>query len=117
MEDFIAFTENEIICIEIKISKSDFLRDFKTKDKHKSSPNHDKFYFCVSEEIAAFVDEFVRENYPSYGVLVATSDGIKSIKQAKKVVPSYKRNFRSLVLRMSSELANIRVKEFKKENK
>lgn len=52
-EDFIAFKDNEIVCCEVKISKSDFVADFK-KPKWKGSMPYNRFYFAVSPELKEF---------------------------------------------------------------
>jgi hypothetical protein len=61
IEDFIAFKRNEVIAVEIKISKSDFKHDFiKRKYKQKSSPYH-KFYFCVPSSLKDFGLEILKQ--------------------------------------------------------
>ena len=61
IEDFIAFKCNEVIAVEIKISKSDFKHDFvKRKYKQKSSPYH-KFYFCVPSSLKDFGLEILKQ--------------------------------------------------------
>lgn len=52
-EDFIAFKCDEIVCCEVKISKSDFVADFK-KYKWKESMPYNRFYFAVPAELKEF---------------------------------------------------------------
>lgn len=80
IEDFIAFKRNEVIAVEIKISKSDFKHDFvKRKYKQKSSPYH-KFYFCVPSHLKDFGLEILKQRDGSVldrakiGLLVIDSD-------------------------------------------
>lgn len=110
IEDFVAFNDKEIYCVEIKTDKTDFLNDFKTKQKHKNPMKYDKFYFCVPMFLADFVIEYLK-NYPKYGLIVIGADGLKVKKNAKQ---SNKSNmsaakYRYLLLRMSSELANEKI--------
>ena len=80
IEDFIAFKRNEVIAVEIKISKSNFKHDFvKRKYKQKSSPYH-KFYFCVPSHLKDFGLEILKQRDGSFldrskiGLLVIDSD-------------------------------------------
>ena len=76
--DVMAVSKKEVIDIEIKISKSDFLADFK-KHKHykynqllkdsayswnNCGPN--KFYFAVIPELVDFVVDFIKANTTEY---------------------------------------------------
>lgn len=125
IEDFIAFKDDEIVCVEIKVSKSDFLADFKNKQKHKNGLSHiDKFYFCVTEELSDFAKDFLEKSYPAYGLLVARNIKgseimvAKTAKRLRKKLMYHQHIFSgsnnalrdSLILRMSSELANLRSK-------
>nr|DAV26579.1 MAG TPA: DNA repair protein MmcB-like protein [Caudoviricetes sp.] len=108
IEDFIAFNNREIYCIEIKTDKRDFISDFKVKDKHKSLMRYDKFYFCVPIYLVDFAKDFLK-GYPRYGLLVTNGKNIRSIVRVKEnrhtrgLVASDTYNL--LVNRMSSELA------------
>ena len=80
IEDFIAFKRNEVIAVEVKISKSDFKHDFiKRKYKKESSPYH-KFYFCVPSHLKDFGLEILKQRDGSFldrskiGLLVIDSD-------------------------------------------
>lgn len=80
IEDFIAFKRNEVIAVEVKISKSDFKHDFvKRKYKQKSSPYH-KFYFCVPSHLKDFGLEILKQRDGSFldrskiGLIVIDSD-------------------------------------------
>lgn len=72
----------EIIDIEVKISKQDFLNDFKKKEmkhkmfeknfkekyQHRYYPN--KFYFCVPKELTEYVKTYLTENNKTwYGII------------------------------------------------
>lgn len=90
VEDFVAFKNYEIAVVEIKISKSDFLADFK-KPKHAPAYKwwYSHFYFCVTEELKDFVLRYLKENgYKNYGVLVANNGNgkpyISTARPAKK---------------------------------
>lgn len=75
VEDFVAFKNYEIAVVEIKISKSDFLADFK-KIKHAPTYQwwYSQFYFCVTEDLKDFVLEYLKGNgYGHYGVLIANN--------------------------------------------
>lgn len=66
IEDFIAFKRNEVIAVEIKISKSDFKHDFvKRKYKKESSP-YNKFYFCVPSSLKDFGLELLKQRDESF---------------------------------------------------
>lgn len=111
IEDFLAFDENKICCVEIKISKQDFLCDFKNKAKHKSENLYDKFYFCVSRDMVDFTLNYLKQNgYNRYGVIYIDKDEVKFAKKALsnalKVDCCYSKILPKLYNRMSSELAN-----------
>ena len=115
IEDIIAFTKFERICVEIKISKNDFLADFKTKEKHANfAKRYTKFYFCVTQDLKDFALEHLKE-YPNYGLLIFNETenhiAICVAKNAKdnKVV-QFNRSLDRLFLRMSSELTTLRQK-------
>lgn len=120
IEDFVAFKDDEIIGVEIKVSKNDFLADFKNKNKHKRYLTQNflypfnKFYFCVPVELSDFVEEFLAKNYPFYGLLIARDNDIFVKRGAKRLrskqdVFSFSNRFLrdKLLKRMSSELANL----------
>lgn len=105
IEDFIAFKCNEVIAVEIKISKSDFKHDFvKRKYKQKSSPYH-KFYFCVPSHLKDFGLEILKQRDGSFldrskiGLLVIDSD--LNVNVAKK----------AQFLRPKSDIFQIETKE------
>lgn len=119
IEDFIAFKKDEIIGVEIKVSRSDFLADFNNKKKHKKYLTQDylyplnKFYFCVPILLSDFVEDFLSKNYPFYGLLVVRGNEIFVKRSAKRLrgkqdIFSNKSLRDKLILRMSSELANLR---------
>ncbi|TLE13381.1 hypothetical protein LS72_010000 [Helicobacter apodemus] len=128
IDDFIAFKENEIIGVEIKVSRSDFLADFKNKRKHKKhlTPNSlyplNKFYFCVPQQLSDFAEDFLSKHYPFYGLLVVRANEI-FVKRSAKRLRDKQDIFSNislrdkLILRMSSELSNLRSEILDKENK
>lgn len=127
IEDFIAFKENEIIGVEIKISKSDFLADFKNKKKHKKYLTPDslyplnKFYFCVPIELSDFPEDFLSKNYPFYGLLIVRANEIFVKRSAKRLrdkqdIFSNTSLRDKLILRMSSELSNLRSEILRSNN-
>ncbi|EKL1317328.1 hypothetical protein PQO74_000447 [Campylobacter lari] len=74
IEDIVAFTRDEIRAIEIKLSKSNFIADFKNKhSKHQISNDifYNRFYFCMPFYLRKFALEYLK-NYP-YGLLVIDS--------------------------------------------
>lgn len=89
IEDFIAFNRDEVVSVEIKISKSDFIADFKKKKYSSFETRCHKFYFCVPFSLKEFVLGYFKEyrnefNMKSYGVLVVNDDlSIIVIKKAK----------------------------------
>lgn len=128
IEDFIAFRDDEIISVEVKVSKSDFLLDFKNKKKHQENLRHiDKFYFCVPEELSEFAGDFLKRNFSAYGLLVARDIKgseifvAKPAKRLRKKLMGYQRILSgannalrdSLIQRMSSELASLRMESAK----
>lgn len=123
IEDFVAFKGKEVYCVEIKTDKQDFLNDFKIKEKHRLSPRYDKFYFCVPEEMADFVEKYIKQ-YPRYGVIVVTPSEVKVTKRAtrdnsKEFNPYFTPSKEHYLFKgLSSELANEKMKPLlvKKEN-
>ncbi|MFA5196463.1 MAG: hypothetical protein WC401_11750 [Bacteroidales bacterium] len=75
--------KKDIIDIEVKVSKSDFLNDFRNKDikhftfrnlilnkTHSYSRYPSKFYFCVPEEITEYCLSYINKNRLSYYGLI-----------------------------------------------
>lgn len=105
-------------CVEVKISKSDFLADFSSKEKHKNHAiNYNYFYFCVSADLIDFASEYLKQNYPNYGLLSINESGqIYSILKAKFNKGGFiatNKILSSIVARMSSELASAKIKLIK----
>ena len=115
-EDFVAFTKDEIYCVEVKVDKQDFINDFKTKQKHAREMKFDKFYFCVPESLEEFVLDYLKA-YPNYGLITVSENTVTVKRNAKrnfalgenKFFNKSKRHY--LFLRMSSELANEKIKK------
>lgn len=139
IEDFVALDLDEIVVCEIKISKSDFDQDFKTKQKHKelSETGINKMYYAVPENISEYVKEKLKGT--KFGVLVVSKlpddintffgqqekGCVKCIKSATLINPR-KRLFDNLkrsgpmyylLRRASSELANIHYRYVKEKQK
>lgn len=134
IDDFVAFNEREIIAVEIKISKNDFLADFKKKkhDLLKKVINHrfykknkgldymlpkaiyyHKFYFCVNEDLKDFAEDYLNKNAKYAGLLIATNDNIVAIKKPMLLQPKHYKDFygyplRNFIAKMGSELAYLR---------
>lgn len=123
--DVLVSDENEIIEIEVKISLSDYLKDF-SKNKHNvyKAPSKyyktflpNKFYFCVPENLAAEILPLLKDS--KYGLLVClegkiTKKGsfIKCVKKAENISDSIsKKLLHALQLRMGSELIRMKLKE------
>ncbi|TLD83930.1 hypothetical protein LS70_003740 [Helicobacter sp. MIT 11-5569] len=115
IEDIVAFDDKEIIVVEIKISKSDFLKDFK---KHKHTyfdKSYHKFYYFVPNDLLDFVLEYLKKADGSYGVLsvntrneVYIAKSAKTLKGSKYLLSVFHYSeyakLKSLIQRMSSEL-------------
>ena len=107
--------------VEIKISKSDLLRD-KKKDKHRSyreprslhnywsAPN--KFYYAVPPEMVEYTESFIAELNPKYGIIRVTSTEVFMAKSAKKLHGDKPNNASKncAVARLSSENIGLRQK-------
>lgn len=130
--DFLVIRDNKLVEVEIKLTKSDLLADFR-KDKHaifenKVEPNKRQkdfipnfFYFCVPPELVEVaVSKCIGKKY---GVLKVLDRGrycdrIRVIKQASKL---HENNVTEQVKtkifsRLSSEMANLRI-DLAKERK
>lgn len=116
VEDFIAFKDSEIICVEVKVDRQDFLNDFKYKKKHNGEMKYNRFYFCISAELEYFVEEYLKE-YPHYGILVANKREIILKRNAKKISKENlldEKTKNRLYMRMSSELAGEKIDKLPK---
>lgn len=127
--DVIGCTETMSIEVETKISRADFLAEFrKKKNKHayygtgeRWCPNF--FYFLVPEELGSSTVSTVTEKMPRAGVLIYKPDMwlghhkpqlligrrlvvLKSAQRLRKHKPTEKFK-RQLMLRMGSELASL----------
>ncbi|EAI7269846.1 hypothetical protein B0619_07360 [Campylobacter lari] len=91
IDDIVAFTRDEIRAIEIKLSKSDFIADFRNKhSKHQISNDifYNRFYFCVPFYLGKFALEYLK-NYP-YGLLVIDSSRNVIVAKHSKVLKAKK---------------------------
>lgn len=88
IEDFVAFNKDEIVAVEIKVSKSDFKADFKKNKYSTFKMRCHKFYFCVPLSLKDFVLDYFKVhsnefNMNCYGVLVVNDDlSISAVKKA-----------------------------------
>lgn len=131
--DINALDKNSLIEVEVKISKSDFLREFDGKSRIKSYkhkvlqglikprkgyivPNY--YMFCVTPELESFAIEYLKQ-YPNYGLLVCGEkrvfnkrSHIFSVKKAKKIhsTPPSDTVFYKIGQRVQSELITLREK-------
>lgn len=114
---------NELVEVEVKISKSDLINDFK-KFKHvifKGSADEfvpHKFYFCVPEELESDALELTKDtNYGIircrnwYGSIRGAMDRVIIIKRAKNLHnrPISENVKNTIIKRMASEIANHRL--------
>lgn len=81
--DFIALNHfiNKAIEIEIKISWSDFMADFKNKKQKHIAYNFGNapvnyFAFCVPLELYDKCKEFLDKNYPKYGLFIYSDHSV-----------------------------------------
>lgn len=115
--DILVMNEKEIIDIEIKVSYTDFLADFK-KRKHKKIQEQysylysNKLYYCVPANIKEQCLLYLTTNNKPYGLLSYSYGKIAVIKQSKKindlpksVVAGIKHK---IILRLSSEMVFLR---------
>lgn len=125
--DVLVYEDNKKIFheIEVKISKQDFLNDFKKKKykengrKYLIKPN--MFSFCVPEDMKEFCLQYLKDNYNDYGLIVYYPyvDEIKIVKRAKHINISdndYKFNINALYKRLSSEVITLRIKDYYNSN-
>jgi len=116
--------KGELIEVEVKVSKADLVNDFKKrkhtlfKGEHEFIPN--KFYFCVPKELENDALELTKNtNYGVmtcrnwYGSVRGAMDRVITVKRAKNL---HERHVsanvkRSIVQRMSSEIANHRLEK------
>ena len=94
IEDFIAFKRNEVIAVEIKISKSDFKHDFVKRKYQKDTSPYNKFYFCVPNSLKDFGLEFLKKRDGNFfdkakiGLLVIDNDlNVSVAKKAQYLRP------------------------------
>lgn len=116
--DVVGYDGKFIYEIEVKRTWSDFKADFKKAKKHEnmraSKGMANYFYYLVEDKIASKVEEFLKENYPKYGLLVSSHnfqqycDSVLKVRRIHERSPHPKR-VRDLCNRLSSELLNLRL--------
>jgi hypothetical protein len=143
-KDIIADTGREIIEVEVKISKSDLIRERKKRYKHYEFKNGDaynnsyknipnRFYFCVPLELAKDAERFAEGVNPNYGVISFDLDGFERFyklfpahwykclvvtKSAKPIHKEYDSNqWRGVAKRASTKLITLMEKRVKTELK
>ena len=138
--DISAVTEKCLVEVEVKISKSDFRREFqsstiKAPNRVKLTKHHfykcpedawrgyilpNKFYFCVPEEMASWALEYMKDKNKKYGLLAycperigcQTDSKIKTIRGAKNIHCNEPENrvFRAIGIRTTNELITLKTK-------
>ena len=135
--DITAINDKHLVEVEVKISKSDFLKEFDGSSKNKTKkhaiyqgnkkPNKtficpNFFYFCVTPDILTYVTEYLKNQYKNYGILVCEPYrlyGQKSfIRVAKKATKIHANKptiniFHKIGKRVQSELINLKEKHLK----
>lgn len=129
--DVVGADEKMLVEVEVKVSKSDFQRDF-TKDKHRFYLNTfnkiedkinsyyykwipNKFYFAVPEDLGEWAAAYLEEKQSPYGLVVIkhSRGGVYPIDKSTDVVrkakylhkdPPKKGVFTTILSRMSSAL-------------
>ena len=74
--------------IEIKLTLSDLKAERKKIRHHpnNSEINYSDYrYFCVSENIAEKAIEYIKSNYPNYGIYVCDGKEIVNVHRAKRL--------------------------------
>lgn len=116
--DVLLSNGNNIIEIEIKISYSDFLADFK-KRKHIKNKNGirfflycHKFYYCVPAEIKEKCLNYLKENNYKYGLYCFNGE-LTLIKKCSKLqnltMDQIGKINDYIIRRATSELVNLRI--------
>ena len=132
--DITAINDKHLIEVEVKISKSDFLKEFDGSSKnktrkhsiyqHKRKPTKsficpNFYYFCVTPDIQTFVIEYLKDKYKNYGILVCEpyrlygqKSCIRVAKKATKIhnTPPTLDTFYKIGKRVQSELINLKEK-------
>ena len=134
--DINAVNDKDLVEVEIKISKQDFLAEFKGDSRIKAykhdilnhfgekkpkygyiTPNF--YYFCVTSELKSYVLDYLNANYPNYGLLVCDNyrqygrrSHIYCVKRAKRIhdTPPSQRVFIRIYKRVQSELITLKEK-------
>ena len=139
--DVVGSNQKYLYEVEIKVTKPDFLADFKKSKHHIYKelehkpfgysvggwsknwiPN--KFFFCVPEHMVEFALKKL-EAHPKYGLVTVvfkdwwSNPEIKTIKQAKFLhkQPTHKKALECILLRMSSEICGHYIKDEAERNK
>jgi hypothetical protein len=119
--DVLVCNDKEIIEIEIKISYSDFLKDFK-KLKHKKVYmgnnnfqymylNANKLYYCVPNDLKEKCLTYLRDEKLPYGLIVYNGclTIAKSCRKINDLTPQlFNAIKRKMILRLSSEMVFLR---------
>lgn len=133
--DINALNEDNLIEVEIKISKNDFLNEFNGESSNKTlkhrvlggdlSPSKyylipNLYYFCTTPALAPFIEKYLRDNnYKNYGLLVCNEkrnfnkqSHITCVKKPRKIhnkKPS-KNVWNIISKRVQSEMINLKEK-------
>ncbi len=121
--DVLGVSESMAVEVEVKVSKADFQREFRTKSaKHwlysnssgnENVPNY--FYFLVPKSLQQEVTPILVDSAPKMGLALFTGEGIvgQRIEIAKKPTRLHTgrpspRMIRTAIARMSSELCGVK---------
>lgn len=137
--DITAIKENCLVEVEVKISKSDFRREFQTTTQksfnHWKEQKHEfyaepskawssyhipnKFYFCVPVELAEWAKDYLKDKNAKYGLLAydpelitTKSAKIRTIKSARNLHENAPKQaaFHQAAIRTTNELITLKQK-------
>lgn len=120
-EDVVASDGNNFICVEVKISWSDYLREY-NKNKYKfingfslrsTINNPNRIYFAAPKELALKICEDLNEKKSHFGCISISERGDVSIIRKPKKLHENKIKSETLeliIMRISSELITLRDK-------
>lgn len=126
------YKKREFLDIEVKISKSDFLNDFKKKElKHRQfkqlieqsideAQTPMKFYFCVPHELTEFCLNYLIENkFDNYGLIeyyeIYNTKGILLLDSCLKVIKKAKK-FNTVTEDDFNKIKNFMLNRLRNEN-
>lgn len=85
--DVLAINDNEIVEIEVKISKQDFLNDFKKEKHNLSLKAANRFYYAIPEHLYNFVCSYLeKHNYNDIGIIIINKNLNVVIKKPAELI-------------------------------